>query len=61
VKINIAINLLYRLEPIGALIQRKARSAAYGNLFVFANGRLYFVPYEVPGSLLAFIEANQRR
>jgi hypothetical protein len=26
-----------------------------------ANGGLYFVPYEVPGSLLAFIEANQRR
>ena len=36
VKINIAIDLLYRLEPIGALIQRKACSAAYGNLFVFS-------------------------
>jgi len=48
VKINIAIELLYRLEPIGALIQRKACSALYGNLFVFS-------PFWSPSLMAGFI------
>ena len=56
-KINIAINLLYRLEPIGALIQRKACSALYGNLFVFSP---FWSPSRMAGFILCRMKCRDR-